>query len=108
MKSLPFFHGVDWDQLLNKQIKMPYIPNLASEADVSFFETTFTKERCAKMCMETLQFTFIDSFTYVCVYCIYVDRPVDSIIKMESDKADGKTKKKNKAGDLARSNFFIL
>ena len=45
MKSLPFFHGVDWDQLLNKQIKMPYIPNLTSEADISFFETTFTKER---------------------------------------------------------------
>ena len=45
MRSLPFFHGVDWDQLLNKQIKMPYIPNLASDADISFFETTFTKER---------------------------------------------------------------
>ena len=44
---------------------------------------------------------------YVCMY-VNVDRPVDSIIKMESDKADGKTKKKNKAGVLARSYFFIL
>lgn len=45
MKGLPFFHGVDWDKLLNKQIPMPYLPKLNSDADVSFFETTFTKER---------------------------------------------------------------
>lgn len=36
---------VTWDQLLRKEIDMPYKPKLVDDADISSFETTFTKEK---------------------------------------------------------------
>jgi hypothetical protein len=36
---------VTWDDLYSKQIDMPYKPRLADDADISSFETTFTKEK---------------------------------------------------------------
>ena len=44
LKSLPFFANLSWDALYEKRIKAPYIPDLHSKEDISFFETTFTKE----------------------------------------------------------------
>ncbi len=45
LKALPFFSAVDWDALLEKKIVMPYRPRLVGDADVSSFETTFTREK---------------------------------------------------------------
>jgi hypothetical protein len=45
MKALQFFAGVSWDDLLNKRIAMPHIPQLLGNTDVSSFEDSFTRER---------------------------------------------------------------
>jgi serine/threonine protein kinase len=45
MKASPFFGAIDWDALYKKQIKMPYMPKLQNETDLSSFETTFTREK---------------------------------------------------------------
>lgn len=37
--------SVTWDQLMRKEIEMPYKPKLVDDADISSFETTFTKEK---------------------------------------------------------------
>ena len=44
MQHLPFFSDLDWDALLNKTIKAPYVPEIGTEFDVSSFESTFTRE----------------------------------------------------------------
>ena len=43
LKLLPYFTVIDWEQLYDRKILMPYAPKLASDMDVSSFETTFTK-----------------------------------------------------------------
>eukprot|EP01038_Epipyxis_sp_PR26KG_P005248 gene5248-7293_t len=45
MKASPFFACVNWDDLYDKRIIMPYKPKLQNEHDVSSFETTFTREK---------------------------------------------------------------
>jgi hypothetical protein len=40
-----WFSAVDFDDVINKRIKMPYIPTLNSETDTSSFEDVFTNER---------------------------------------------------------------
>ena len=42
IKSHPFFKGVDWDNIRNT--KAPFIPNLKSDYDTSYFETIEEKE----------------------------------------------------------------
>lgn len=44
LKSLPFFENLNWDDLYNKRIEMPYKPELKNTLDLSSFETTFTRE----------------------------------------------------------------
>jgi serum/glucocorticoid-regulated kinase 2 len=44
LRKLPFFASLDWDAVFNKQVRMPYIPELTDAADTSSFETTFTRE----------------------------------------------------------------
>lgn len=44
LKTLPFFSSVDWTATYNKQIQVPYVPQLADVTDTSLFETTFTRE----------------------------------------------------------------
>ena len=44
LKSLPWFNGLDWDELYEKKTSMAYTPSLADLEDVSSFETTFTRE----------------------------------------------------------------
>lgn len=44
IKDHPFFDGVDWDDVLNKQIIPPFIPHLNSRADTSNFDEDFTRE----------------------------------------------------------------
>eukprot|EP00042_Codosiga_hollandica_P053321 m.696079 g.696079 ORF g.696079 m.696079 type:complete len:1114 (+) comp58672_c0_seq12:832-4173(+) len=38
-----FFRGVQWEKMLHKQIKAPFIPKLTSVRDVSNFDPEFTK-----------------------------------------------------------------
>ncbi|KAI8884754.1 kinase-like protein [Backusella circina FSU 941] len=44
IKDHPFFNGVDWDDVLDKQIIPPFIPYLNSRADTSNFDEDFTRE----------------------------------------------------------------
>lgn len=41
----PWFTGVDWDMILNKQIKPPFKPKLQSKFDVRYVDETFTKQK---------------------------------------------------------------
>lgn len=34
----PFFYGMDFEALLRKEIEPPFIPNLASDTDTSYFD----------------------------------------------------------------------
>jgi hypothetical protein len=45
LPRLSFFSSVNWEDLLNKRIQMPYRPKLQGEMDISSFETTFTNEK---------------------------------------------------------------
>jgi hypothetical protein len=45
LKNIPWFSVVNWDDLVNLKIDMPYKPKLQGETDISSFETTFTKEK---------------------------------------------------------------
>jgi serine/threonine protein kinase len=45
MKQVPYFAMVNWEELHEKKIEMPYKPKLTGEMDISSFETTFTKEK---------------------------------------------------------------
>jgi serine/threonine protein kinase len=45
LKNIPWFNVVNWDDLVNLKIDMPYKPKLQGETDISSFETTFTKEK---------------------------------------------------------------
>ncbi|KAL0211331.1 hypothetical protein P9112_009629 [Eukaryota sp. TZLM1-RC] len=44
IKNHRFFEGVDWDGLLKKEVKMPFIPVIKGADDVSNFDTCFTQE----------------------------------------------------------------
>lgn len=45
LQKLPFFSSINWDDLYEKRIEMPYKPKLLGETDISSFETTFTNEK---------------------------------------------------------------
>ncbi|KAJ3163746.1 RAC-gamma serine/threonine-protein kinase [Geranomyces variabilis] len=42
MKKHVFFKGIDWEKLFNKELPVPFVPQLTDELDVSFFEDEFT------------------------------------------------------------------
>lgn len=42
--GMQFFEGLDWQALYEKRIPAPYVPETSDEADVSNFETQFTRE----------------------------------------------------------------
>lgn len=44
IQSHPFFAKVDWEALIQRKVKPPYIPVIQSETDVQNFDTDFTKE----------------------------------------------------------------
>jgi len=41
IKRHPWFQRVDWDAILNKQIRPPFIPKIKNEIDVSCFDDEF-------------------------------------------------------------------
>jgi hypothetical protein len=44
IKNHPFFMPINFDHLLAKSIRAPYIPNIKDELDVKHISNTFTKE----------------------------------------------------------------
>jgi len=42
IKAHPWFANVNWDQLLKKKIKPPFLPKVKNNTDVSNFDTEFT------------------------------------------------------------------
>jgi len=42
IKNHPWFQGVDFNALLAKKAKAPFVPNLKSEIDVAYFDPEFT------------------------------------------------------------------
>jgi len=42
IKSHCFFKDVDWDDVYNKSLKPPFVPNVNSQEDVSNFDSRFT------------------------------------------------------------------
>ncbi|KAL7838206.1 hypothetical protein AOLI_G00266100 [Acnodon oligacanthus] len=43
VKRHRFFQGVDWEALLAKQVKPPFLPTIKTDADVSNFDEEFTR-----------------------------------------------------------------
>ena len=44
IKTHPYFAGVDWDKLLNKEYAAPMIPRLRDELDLSYFDPQVTQD----------------------------------------------------------------
>jgi serum/glucocorticoid-regulated kinase 2 len=42
IRSHPWFEKVNWNALLNRSIKAPFVPILTSDADISNFDEEFT------------------------------------------------------------------
>ncbi|KAI8327313.1 kinase-like domain-containing protein [Blakeslea trispora] len=47
IKEHPFFHGVNWDDMLNKRVPPPFCPSITGPLDTSNFDEEFTRERPA-------------------------------------------------------------
>ncbi|XP_036436286.1 serine/threonine-protein kinase N2 isoform X2 [Colossoma macropomum] len=45
VKRHRFFQGVDWEALLAKRIKPPFLPTIKTDADVSNFDEEFTRQK---------------------------------------------------------------
>lgn len=43
IKDHPWFESIDWENLLEKKIKPPFIPKLSSETDTKYIDEEFTK-----------------------------------------------------------------
>eukprot|EP01016_Furgasonia_blochmanni_P023787 TRINITY_DN2562_c0_g1_i2.p1 TRINITY_DN2562_c0_g1~~TRINITY_DN2562_c0_g1_i2.p1 ORF type:complete len:438 (-),score=141.84 TRINITY_DN2562_c0_g1_i2:293-1522(-) len=66
IKEHPWFAGVNWQALLNKEIKAPFIPVVKSELDVSNFDPEFTEtplDSYKESYMST-EFQNYDNFTW--------------------------------------------
>ena len=44
IKAHPFFAGLEWDKLMARQYEPPFVPQLAGELDLSYFDRQFTRE----------------------------------------------------------------
>jgi serine/threonine protein kinase len=44
VKKQAFFRGIDWDGLLKKRVRPPFVPTIKSPEDVSNFDEEFTRE----------------------------------------------------------------
>lgn len=68
IRSHPFFSSINWDDLYNRRITPPFIPQLQDEGDTTYFDTEFTQERAQdSFCVNTAPNTsgneFVD-FSY--------------------------------------------
>ena len=44
LKKHPYFKGIDWKELENKNVKAPFVPDLNGETDLKYFDKMFTDE----------------------------------------------------------------
>ncbi len=42
IKKHPFFKNIDWEAIINKKIKPPFIPRIANESDTKYIDSEFT------------------------------------------------------------------
>lgn len=42
IKKHPFFKNIDWDAILNKKIRPPFIPRIQSDSDTKYIDSEFT------------------------------------------------------------------
>ncbi len=42
LKAHPFFKGLEWDSILNKKIKPPFVPKITSDVDTKYIDSEFT------------------------------------------------------------------
>jgi RAC serine/threonine-protein kinase len=40
----PFFANIDWDKIFQKEVQPPFVPQLSSDYDTSYFDSEFTRE----------------------------------------------------------------
>jgi len=45
IKAHPYFKGTEWDKILRKEVKPPFIPPVTSKLDVSMVDPAFTSEK---------------------------------------------------------------
>jgi len=45
IKSHPYFHGTEWDKILRKEVKAPFVPPVKGKLDVSMVDPAFTSEK---------------------------------------------------------------
>ncbi|KAL0231580.1 hypothetical protein GEMRC1_010984 [Eukaryota sp. GEM-RC1] len=67
-----FFEGVDWEGLLQRKVKMPFVPSIKGDDDVSNFDTVFTQEPAVETPHDENQYTSahdqFSGFTFVPSY----------------------------------------
>ena len=44
LKNHKYFEDIDWDDLENKKIKPPFVPNVEGNMDLRYFDKIFTDE----------------------------------------------------------------
>ena len=44
IKKHPFFRSINWEKLMKRQVKPPFIPKLKNEQDLTYFDKMFTNE----------------------------------------------------------------
>lgn len=70
VKAHPFFAGIDWDRLYDKDITPPFKPDVRSKEDISQIDTMFTSEAAVDSLVEasaisTTADAAFDGFTFV-------------------------------------------
>ncbi len=45
IKSHPYFSGIDWEKVWNKEYEPPFVPDLKGDLDLKYFDKGFTEER---------------------------------------------------------------
>lgn len=45
VREHPFFKDIDYNKLLNYELPAPFVPNLDSDEDVSYFDERYTTQR---------------------------------------------------------------
>lgn len=66
IKNHSFFKNIDWDALYNRKLTPPFVPQLTSEEDHSYFDEEFTSERARDSFAQAPRGkeTTFDGFTY--------------------------------------------
>jgi serine/threonine protein kinase len=65
IKSHPFFASIDWEQLVKKEVKPPFIPStvVSHHTDTSRFDRQFTDEKVVDSPADTSRY-LLDSSTF--------------------------------------------